>query len=66
MSIKVTKTTSYYCEDIVDGWIDIRDNGTVEVYGVDHDKYTLEDVRKLALFFQHVYDNNRNVFDEQR
>ena len=58
MAVTVTKIKTYYCEGLVDGWVDVKDNGEVEVCGFDYSKYTIDQIKDLSLFLQYVYEDN--------
>lgn len=62
--MKISKYTTYYCESFDDLWVQIEDDGSVSLFGLDNRAYDLPCLLEIAQFLQKVYSLHFNPMGE--
>lgn len=62
--MKISKQTTYYCDTIEDVWVQIEDDGSVTLFGLDNSGYDLPSLMEISMFLQKVYNLLCNPMSE--
>ena len=60
----IKKQVTYFSDDLDDAMASVNSDGTVDVYGIDNTEWKIEDLKRLAVFLQHVYSESTPLFGE--
>lgn len=62
--MKVSTQTCYYSDALEDVSIDVTSEGKVTLWGFDAHPFNTKDLRKLAIFIEHVASIHTSIFDD--
>lgn len=63
--MKISSQITYYPDSIEDVSIDVTSEGKVTLWGFDAHPFKIKDLRKLALFVEHVASIHTPIFDDE-
>jgi hypothetical protein len=62
--MKISTQTCYYSDALEDVSIDVTSEGKVTLWGFDAHPFKPKDLRKLAIFIEHVAAIHTSIFDD--